>query len=598
MKSVKIGCGSGFWGDSPDGIVQLLECGDIDYLVLDYLAEITMSLLARVKQKRPEMGYAPDFVSSMAQHAATIKAKRIKVIANAGGVNPLACRDALVRAMQEKGVDLKIVAVVGDDVSGLADEFARAGVKEMSSGEGFPANILSANAYLGALPIAAALDAGADIVVTGRCVDSAVALGPLIHEFGWKSDQYDLLAAGSLAGHVIECGPQATGGIFTDWRLVADGWFNVGYPIAECYADGTFEVTKPAGTGGLVSWGTVAEQITYETGDPRAYVLPDVVCDLSAVSVEEVGENRVRVSGARGLPPTPTYKVSATFEDGYRCIATMLVRGFEAVDKGRAAADAILKRTREAFKRTNLGDYAETSVEILGGEDAYGANSRAAGSREVVVKIAVRHPQKAAVELFSREIAPATTGMAQGSAGIMSGRPSVQPVVRLFSFLMEKSRVQSSIDTGDRSVSVHVPSPPAEAASSATPASTMSDYRDAVDERDVVVPLYKLAYGRSGDKGDISNIAILARRPDYVQAIEQQLTPSAVARYFGALVKGKVERFDWPGLHGFNFLLHSALGGGGIASLRYDPQGKAHAQMLLDFPIRISPSLLPGDTLQ
>ena len=402
---------------------------------------------SRAKAKSPDAGYPPDFVTQViAPHAKEIAERKIKIVANAGGVNPLACRDAVAKELAAQGVNLKVAAVVGDDIFPLVEELRGEGVKELQSGDPLPKTVVSANAYIGAFPIAAALDMGADIVVTGRCADSALALGPLIHEFGWKPTDFDKLAAGTIAGHVIECGPQATGGIFTDWREVAEGWADIGFPIADCRADGSFVVTKPANTGGLVSTRTVAEQITYETGDPAAYILPDVVCDLTQVHVEQIGPNRVEVTGLRGKAPTPTYKVSATYPDGHRSIATLMVNGIDAAEKARAMGEAILKRTRNIFAREGLADYSDTSIEVLGAEATYGPHARVRGVREVIMKVAVRHQDKRAVEIFTREIAPAATGMGQGISGFAGGRPSVQPVLRLYSFLLDKSRVKIEVD--------------------------------------------------------------------------------------------------------------------------------------------------------
>ncbi len=588
-ETVRIGCGAGFWGDSPEGPKQLVRRGGIDYLVLDYLAEITMSILARMKAKNPDLGYATDFVGAvMKPLAREIAEKRIRVVTNAGGVNPEACGRALEAVFRDAGVDLKVAVVKGDDLSDRLDRFREADVREMFSGAPLPERMASVNAYLGAFPIAAALDAGADVVVTGRCVDSAVTLGPLIHEFGWTPTDFDRLSAGSLAGHVLECGAQVTGGIFTDWRSVADGWDDMGFPIAECGADGGFVVTKPEGTGGIVSTATVAEQIVYEVGDPAAYVLPDVACDWSGVHLEQVGPDRVRVSGARGRAPTPSYKVSATYADGYRATVTMMIAGREAAAKAEAVGRAILARCRRLMAEAGFADFAETSIEVLGAESSYGAASRARRTREVILKIGVRHHSRDALQIFAREIYPAATAMAQGLTGFAGGRPEPQPVIRLFSFLADKADIPVSVSasTGEEMPVARLPAqrrtrraarPPLAAERAAVPDTGPRAH----------VPLIALAHGRSGDKGDIANIGVLARRPEFVAALRSALTPQAVRAYFAHYAKGEVERFDWPGLSGMNFMLHQGLGGGGIASLRHDPQGKALAQILMDFPVAV-----------
>jgi len=589
-ESIRIGCGAGFWGDSPEGPRQLVRQGGIDYLVLDYLAEITMSILARMKAKNPALGYATDFVSLvMKPLAREIAEKRIRVVTNAGGVNPEACRDALLAAFNEVGVDLEVAIVTGDDLSGEAERLRAASVSEMFSGAPFPDRIASINAYLGAFPIAAALAAGADVVVTGRCVDSAVVLGPLIHEFGWTAEDYDRLSAGSLAGHILECGAQATGGIVTDWRDVAGDWADMGFPFADCRADGSFEIGKPEGTGGRISPATIAEQVVYEVGDPAAYMLPDVCCDWSQVKLEASGPDRVRVSGARGRAPSASYKVSATYPDGYRCATTMMIVGDDAVARAEAVGKAILARCGRLLSEAGFPDFAETSVETLGAEASYGAQSRARVTREVVLKVGVRHPSKEALQLFAREIYPAATAMAQSLTGFAGGRPEPQPVIRLFSFLIDKAELHPTVSLGETNLPVpaHMPT-----ADTGAPSLLAADDPEIATGETVDVPLVALAFGRSGDKGDIANIGVIAREAAFLPWLRRALTPEAVGRHFAHHVAGKVERFDWPGLGGFNLVMHRALGGGGIASLRHDPQGKAMAQVLMSLPVPVPASWL------
>jgi len=586
-KIVRIGGASGFWGDSAVAGPQLVRRAEVDYLVYDYLAEVTMSLLVRARTKDPALGYATDFVgTAMKSILRDIARKGIKVVTNAGGVNPPACGAALRALCAEMGVDLKVAVITGDDVTPLIPGLREKGVAEMFSGIALPEKLASANAYLGAVPIAAALAEGADIVITGRCVDSALALGPLMHEFGWAPDEYDRLAAGSLVGHILECGAQGSGGLHTDWEAV-ERWEDIGYPIAECRADGSFVVTKPAGTGGLVVPAVVAEQMLYEVGDPSSYILPDVIADFTAVTMTQVGPDRVEVSGTRGRAPTATYKVSATYMDGWRCFGMLTVIGIDAARKAERTAEAILARTRGIFRHLNLGDYRATDIEILGAEAGYGPHSRARGAREVVMKLGVEHENPTALGIFAREIAPAGTSWSPGTTGVAGGRPKPVPIVRLFSFLLDKAALPApSVHLGDAEIPVVLPAPGRPTTHAApTPVAARP-----ADGPTVEVPLIRLAWARSGDKGDSANIGIIARDPAYLPLLRAALTPDVVAGYFAHLIKGPVERFDVPGISAMNFLLREALGGGGMASLRNDPLAKGFAQMALDIPIAVPAS--------
>ena len=578
-KNLRIGCASGFWGDSAEAAGQLVDSGQIDVLVFDYLAEITMSLLAKAHAKNPEAGYATDFPAVVAAQAGKLAEQGIKVVSNAGGVNPAACKAAIDAKLKELGVDLKVAIVTGDNLLDRSGELQGRGIREMFSGAEFPAKPWSINAYLGAFPIAQALANGADIVITGRCVDSAVALGPLIQHFGWSPTDYNKLAMGSLAGHVIECGAQATGGITTDWREVADSWDNMGYPIAEVAADGSFTLTKPEGTGGRITPETVAEQIVYEIGDPGHYLLPDVCCDFRQVRCKQDGDNRVKVSGAKGAAPGGDYKVCATYQDGFRATGTMMIGGPEAVEKAEAVAAAILKRTRRLFEQRSLGDYRRAHIETLGAEANWGPQSQTRHTREVILKIAVHHDNRDALEIFSREFIPPATSMAQGITGFAGGRPKVTPLLRLFSFLLPKAEVPVAVDGMPCEV------PDGGALTQAEPAPSISGSMSLGDT--VQVPLRAIAYGRSGDKGDSANIGVLARRPEFLPVLQAELTARTVRNWMGHLLEGAITRYDWPGLEGMNFYCEQALGGGGTASLRYDPQGKMLAQILMDCPVHV-----------
>ena len=587
-KVVRIGGASGFWGDSMVAAPQLVERARIDYLVFDYLAETTMAILAGARAKNPHMGYATDFVDvAMRAVLPAVMRKDIKVIANAGGIHPQACADALRAVADGLGLKPRIAVVIGDDISERIPALREAGVRDMFTGESLPERVLSANAYLGALPIARALAAGADIVITGRGVDSAVTLGPLIHEFNWADDDYDRFAGASLAGHIIECGCQATGGLHTDWQDIPD-WPDIGYPVIECHDDGSFVVTKPEGTGGRVLRAAVAEQMLYEVGDPGAYLLPDVSCDFRNVHIEQLGPDRVGVRGARGLAPTNQYKVSATQLDGFRCAGAMVIVGIDAAAKARRTGEAIVERTRRILRTQGLPDYTATAIELFGNEGLYGPHSRAAAAREVMVRIVVDHPVKQALEIFAREIAPAGTSWSPGTTMPAGGRPSPSPLIKPFSFLLDKSSIDVWLLFEGERIKISIPVPGGRVLKDATP--PPAAWTDTGEDL-VEVPLVRLAWARSGDKGNLSNIGLIARQSQWLPLIWDRVTPEKVGAYFAHLVKGRVERFHLPGIAAMNLLLHDALAGGGPASPRMDPLGKGMGQMLLDMPVTVPRSL-------
>ena len=593
-KTLRIAGASGFWGDAARATPQLLKDGNLDFIAYDYLAEITMSIMARARAKNPDYGYALDFVTAaMKPNLKEIARQGVKIVSNAGGVNPQACANALRALIAEMGLELKVACVLGDDMIAQRDQLAEQGFTEMYTGAAFPAadKIASINAYLGAFPVAKALDEGADIVVTGRCVDSAVTLGACIHRFGWGRDDLDKLAMGSLAGHIIECGPQATGGNFTDWEEV-ESLETIGYPIADVHADGSFDCSKPEGTGGLVSCATIAEQMVYEIGDPQAYMLPDVVCDFSQVKLEQLGENLVRVTGATGLPAPDTYKVCTTYADEFRGGTNMTFYGVDADRKAQKLADAIFAASRRTFKQLGLPDYSETSVELIGAESQFGANAQISNCRELVLKIAAKHPDATGIGIMLKEAVGLGLATPPGLSGFAGARPSPSPVVRLFSFALPKGTAQIEVEIDG--ASYQVPDSSGQSFSPQTLARPTGPV--APTDATVPVPLIKLAWGRSGDKGDKANVGIIARRPEYLPYIHAALTEQAVADCFAhflpAQAAGKtasyVDRYLMPGSHAINFLIHDVLGGGGMASIRNDAQGKGYGQILLALSIPVS----------
>ena len=592
-KSIKIGGASGFWGDSVIATPQLLNGNKLDFIVYDYLAEITMSIMARARAKDSTKGYAVDFVSSVLKlNLKQIAKQKIKILSNAGGVNPVACAEAIRELVKELNLDLNVSVVLGDDLIDKKEQFSKLHIKEMYSNDLFPKEekIASINAYLGAFPIAKALSEGADIVITGRSVDSAVTLGACIYTFGWNENDYDKLAAGSLAGHIIECGTQSTGGNFTDWELVSKNLHEIGYPIVEVTDNGSFECTKSKDTTGIVSFGTVAEQMLYEIGDPQAYILPDVICDFSNVVIEEIAKDTVKVSGARGYPAPNQYKVCATYADGFRAGHVCSFVGIDAAKKAHTFGEAIFERSKIIMRMMNIADFDETSIEIIGDNSQYSNKSSNINNREVVLKFAAKHQDIRAVGIMLKESVGLGLATPPGLSGFVGGRPKPSPIVRLFSFLIDKDQVKVTIDNGTSQYEIKNSSSKEFNLNSIKKPSA-PNFEDAT-EKLTDVPLIRVAYGRSGDKGNKANIGIIARDPKFYPAICNFLDEKVVKDCFSNFLEGSVERYFLPGSNSLNFILNDVLGGGGPASLRNDPQAKAYAQILLDQTIPIPAKLI------
>ncbi len=443
---IRIASGQGFWGDLLTAPIAQVSKGPVDYLMLDYLAEVTMSILQKQKLKNPALGYAKDLVQTCEEVLPHLLSKNIKLITNGGGVNPEAARDAVFAVARKQGLKgLKIGIVTGDDILPRMNDLIAAGhdMKNMETGEpiaGVKEKLLSANVYLGAFPIVEALRQGADIVITGRTTDTGLTLAPMIYEFGWAADDWDKISAGTIAGHINECGAQASGGNFLgDWRSMPD-MANVGFPIIEAYPDGTFIVTKHDNTGGAVTRETVSEQLMYEIGNPAEYITPDVVADFSSIHLEDLGKNRVRVFGITGKPATPFLKVSASYADGYVAFSTLTYSAPDAYEKAQAA-DAILRKRLD-----QLGlQFDEIRTEFIGMNACHGAIAKPITPNEVMMRVGVRSRDYNSVERFGKEIAPLILTGPPSVTGFSGGRPKPSEVVAYFPALIAKSVVQPSV---------------------------------------------------------------------------------------------------------------------------------------------------------
>ena len=440
---IRIANGQGFWGDWLEAPVRLVEQGPIDYLTLDYLAEVTMSILQKQRKADLNLGYARDFPPLMARLSRQIRDRRVRVVANAGGVNPVAC----AREVRRLAPDLKVAVVLGDDILDRIDTLLAAGIEMRNMDTGEPLStirgaISSANAYVGAFPLAEALATGADIVITGRCSDAALALAPMIHRFGWVAEAWDLLASGVIAGHVVECGPQCTGGnCQADWQSIPD-LANIGYPIIEAEADGTCVITKHAGTGGRVDTRTVKEQLLYEIGDPAAYITPDCVADFTSVTVKQDGPDRVRLTGGRGRPRTDSLKASVSYLWGWKAIGTLVFSWPDAMQKAQAADRIVRERVQQLGLR-----YEAMHTEFFGYNACHGPVAAAPSDpAEIQVRIGMRGKDRAAIDRFTRELIPLVLSGPPTGTGYGEGRPAVREVVAFWPALVPRSEIHTRVE--------------------------------------------------------------------------------------------------------------------------------------------------------
>jgi len=602
---IRVGNAQAFWGDRPSAAWELIaQEPDLDYLTMDYLAEVSMSILATQRERDPKLGYARDFVqvvSGLAEYWAS--GGRCRLIANAGGLNPMACAQACIEALEKAGCrSMKIGVVTGDDVLGalMATDL---GVEVFSNLDSAAPllevrdRLVTANAYMGCEGIVEALRAGADIVITGRVADPSMVVAPCVFEFDWERNDWDRLAGATVAGHLLECGTHVTGGIFTDWLDVPDPT-HLGFPIAEISSDGSCTITKSKDSGGCVAPETVREQLIYEIGDPQNYLSPDCSVSFLGLDVKSVAENRVAVRGALGGPRPKTLKVSATYRDGFRAAGTLTLFGPQSVKKARRCGEMVLQRLHEAGFV-----YRDSIVECLGNAEsvpvvrlpvhvdhayedhAYEDLAYEDHAYETVLRIAVESESKLAVEAFSRELMPLVTAGPQGTTGYAEGRPRVHGVVRYWPCLIDSESTCSQVEflaSADTSSKRAEPAkwPPAYGRFTQDPSAKMPA-RSEITLSDAK-RLLDVAHGRSGDKGTGANIGILVRSMQNYDWMKQWLTAERVKQFFAPIGVLSVDRFEMQNIGGFNFVVKGILRRG----LRNDAQGKSLAQALLSMPIK------------
>jgi Acyclic terpene utilisation family protein AtuA len=586
-------CG-GFWGDDPTAARRQVEGGPVDYLVMDYLAEVTMAILQKQRQRKPEAGYATDFVAQLRDTLPTCVERGIKVISNAGGVNPLACKAAVEKLADELGIGdrVRVGVVLGDDIFDRLDDLIASGETLSNMDTGRPladerANVLSANAYLGAAPVVKALELGANVVITGRVTDTGVTLAPMIYEFGWAADDWNRLAAGIVAGHIIECGTQCTGGNFTDWHKVKS-YSNLGFPLVEVLPDGTFTVTKHPGTGGLVTVHTVSEQLLYEMGTPQ-YLAPDCIARFDSIRLTQDGPDRVRVSGIVGEPPPEKLKVSISFAHGYRAFGRLIVSGPDALAKAEKVAQIFW----ESAGGPEL--YEDASTQFLAWNATHPSLTDSEPS-EIVVQVAVRDSDEKKINSrFGVQVVPRVLGSVPGITYFADmGRPRASDIVGYWPALITRTAVPMRVMVGDDEVEVPYLDLTA-AAPAGEPFSPEAPPRPPGGNGQTVrVPLSRLCLARSGDKGDTCNVGLLARSEAIYGWMVDTVTPAFVKERFAGICKGGVDRHEVPNLLACNFLLHESLGGGGTMSLLLDAQGKTYAQYLLATEVEVEAGLLDG----
>lgn len=590
---IKIGNAGGFWGDDLDAFRRQLTEGELDYISMDFLAEITMSILTKQKLKNPALGYVTDFVDQISENASLIKEKGVKVISNAGGINPMGCAEKIAEILKEQNIDLKIGVVEGDNIVGQVNDLFANGTtfQNIETDEKFDSikdRIISANVYLGVKPIVELLKQEADIIVCGRVTDTSVTMAPMIYEFDWELNDWDKLASAVIAAHIIECGAQSTGGNFTDWYKVSD-WKNFGYPIVEVNKDSSFVVTKHNNTGGIVTVDTVKEQLLYEMGDPEQYISPDVIADFSSLRIEEEAENRIKVSGVTGYPSTNFLKISMAYEDGFKASSSIIISEPYAVNKANKFSEIFWNRLETDFEKKNS--------ELIGFNACHKNLIEREHANEILLKLSVYDSDPEKIEKFGKSIAPLILSGPPGVA-VTGGRPRPQSVMTYWPALIKKDLVTSKV-TLINNLKENLFEEEVETVTGfedeilyevETPACENQQIEEI--EHPVEVKIEEICLARSGDKGDTANIGVIARSQEVYKFIKNYLTDFFIKEIFSEFCKGEVKRYELDNLCALNFLLEKSLDGGGTKSLMIDAQGKTFAQALLNQKITVPKKIM------
>lgn len=607
---IRIGNASGYWGDDPYALRrQVLGKLALNYISMDFLAEVSMSILQKQRSRDPRAGYARDFLSQFEPVMAECRRRRIRIITNAGGVNPLGCAHELLAMARTKQVPLRVAVVDGDDILSRLPELRAEGntlpnMETEESFEEYAGRCTAANVYFAAWPVLQALSFNPDVVICGRVTDTGLTLAAMMHAFGWPPDDYDRLAHGIVAGHIIECGAQATGGNFTDWGKIPS-FLSMGYPILECYRDGSFVVTKHPGSDGLVSCQTVREQLLYEMGDPGCYLTPDCITDFGSIQLAPDGENRVRVWGIRGRPPTDLLKVSAAFDDGFKISGAIIISGPDARAKAMLFARIFRERLAEELRQSGFSPLAATQSERVGDDACHRDLTPAHQPTEILLRLSARDPDRGKLEIF-RKLLPSLILSGPSGVAVSGGAPTMSRIVSYWPALIPRDRVlpivtvlEDGPDGSGPTVVASMPEVawPARRLDGEAAAAAESPRQDTIHQpcspgSRLRVPLMRIAHARSGDKGDTVNIGLIGRSPACYTWLKENISAARMRDLFQGVTGGPVTRHEVPNLWALNFLLEQSLGGGGTMSLFIDAQGKTLSQAVLRQVVEIPAGLL------